>query len=444
MDQFHPTPATTPAPRSEDPRLQKARRLAQSGKLKRAAEVFQAILKSSPNDPDALHFFGIVMQKLNRPNKALAAIKKSLKIAPKNPHALNSLGNVMKLREEYAEAEEAYTAALKLDPINGECLNNLGTIQRRQGRMSEAIISLEEAVRLKPDLAEAYYNLANLYRDEGRRDDALNAFKESFKRGGNWRDPELYAKLLVAYDRRDEAEEMLVEFLNHYPTSKGARHQLSALRGETPVASDEGYVADHFDSFADSFDGVLKGLAYRAPEFVVKAVTDRFGEPAADKVILDLGCGTGLCGPLIAPYKKQMVGIDLSKRMLNRAEKLNCYDALKVAELQQYLHRQTPDSIDAILCADTLVYLGALERTLRGVKKTLKPDGIFVASVEKLADSDEDYVLGIAGRFQHSRTYLERLADENDLTIGSLREEVLRTEAGDPVHGYIVEYRQSD
>lgn len=429
-----------PAANHEDPRLQKAKRLAQSGKLRRSAEIFQAVLKSSPDDPDALHYYGIVLHQLRRPNRALASIKKSLSIAPDNPHALNSLGNVLKERDEYAEAEEVYTSALKLDPVNAQCLNNLGNVQRLQGRTTEAIASLKEAVRLAPDLTEAHFNLANLCYDEGLRDEALSAFQESFKRGGDWRDPVPYAKLLIAHDRRDDAEEMLVEFLKHKPSHNGARHQLSAIRGETPATTDEKHVAREFDSFAKSFDGVLKGLGYRAPELVVKTVAERLGPPAGDQEVLDLGCGTGLCGPLIAPYKANLVGIDLSNGMLERAEKLKCYDSLRAAELQQFLQRHTPDSVDVILCVDTLVYIGALERTLGGVAKTLKPGGIFVASLEKRIEGEGDYALGIFGRFQHSRQYLERLAEENGLTVASLREEVLRKEAGEPVIGYVVEY----
>ncbi len=440
METFQPSSTALPAAKAEDPRLQKAKRLAQSGKLKRAAEIFQAILKSSPTDPDALHYHGIVLLQLDRPNKAMSSIKKSLEIAPENPHALNSLGNLLKLREDYAGAEEAYTSALKADPINGHCLNNLGTVQRLQGRTKEAIGSLEEAVRLAPELAEAHYNLANLYYDEGRHDRALHSYNHSFKLGGNWRDPVFYAKIMIAYDRHDEAEEMLTEFLKHKPNHKGARHQLAAMRGETPKIADEGYVAAHFDAFADSFDGVLKGLEYNAPALITKVVADRLGEPKGDQDILDLGCGTGLCGPFLADYKRNLVGIDLSERMLMQATKLDCYDELHTAELQQFLQKQAPESLDVIVCADTLVYLGALERTLAGVSKALKPGGIFVASVEKLTDNEDDYVLGISGRFQHAKNYIERLANENELTIASLNEAVLRKEGGDPVIGFVAEY----
>ena len=34
--------------------------------------------------------------------------------------------------------------------------------------------------------------------------------------------------------------------------------------------------------------------------------------------VLDLGCGTGLCGPLLRPYARALAGVDLSPQMLER------------------------------------------------------------------------------------------------------------------------------
>ncbi|NIR58985.1 MAG: methyltransferase domain-containing protein, partial [Gammaproteobacteria bacterium] len=49
--------------------------------------------------------------------------------------------------------------------------------------------------------------------------------------------------------------------------------------------------------------------------------------------ILDAGCGTGLCGPLLAPHARTLVGVDLSGGMIAKAEELAVYDELEVAEL---------------------------------------------------------------------------------------------------------------
>ena len=42
--------------------------------------------------------------------------------------------------------------------------------------------------------------------------------------------------------------------------------------------------------------------------------------------ILDAGCGTGLCGPLLKPWARRLVGVDLSGGMLEKARALQLYD----------------------------------------------------------------------------------------------------------------------
>lgn len=423
-------------------RLARATKLAQSGKLKQAAEVLQTALKTAPDDPDLLHIHGLVLHRMGKSERAMASIRKSLRILPDNPHALNNLGNLLKLDDDLAGAEDAYRKALRVDPVNAQCLNNLGTVLRAQGKQDDAIATLREAVGIDPGLAEAHFNLAKLHFQRGEFWDALNAYRDCFRLGGDWADPAFYAKVMIATGNEREAEEMLADFLKVHPDHESARLQLAAMRGETPERASDAYVTEHFDKFAESFDGVLKNLDYRAPELVTDMVKARYGDPAETLDILDLGCGTGLCGPLIAPFKRKLVGIDLSSQMLRRAEKLGCYDRLEKAELQQYLLKQPPESLDVIICADTIVYLGALEKTATGVAAALRPGGSFVASVEKLESADEDYRLALSSRFQHSAAYLERLAGENGLEMASLKEAVLRKESGEPVHGYVFEYRK--
>jgi predicted TPR repeat methyltransferase len=49
--------------------------------------------------------------------------------------------------------------------------------------------------------------------------------------------------------------------------------------------------------------------------------------------VLDAGCGTGLCGTIIAPFACRLVGVDLSEGMLAHAKDKNVYHRLVKAEL---------------------------------------------------------------------------------------------------------------
>ena len=52
---------------------------------------------------------------------------------------------------------------------------------------------------------------------------------------------------------------------------------------------------------------------------------------------LDAGCGTGLCGPLIATCVDHLIGVDLSANMLDQARRHNVYQELIKGELTEYL-----------------------------------------------------------------------------------------------------------
>ena len=53
--------------------------------------------------------------------------------------------------------------------------------------------------------------------------------------------------------------------------------------------------------------------------------------------VLDAGCGTGLCGPLLRPYAKRLVGVDLSSGMLERARA--AVGAAHLRQQRRELHR---------------------------------------------------------------------------------------------------------
>ena len=83
----------------------------------------------------------------------------------------------------------------------------------------------------------------------------------------------------------------------------------------------------------------------------------------ANLMVLDAGCGTGLCGPLLKPYAEILVGVDLSPKMLAKALGRQVYEELIETELVAYLGQRTA-SFDLIVSADTLIYFGELRSFL--------------------------------------------------------------------------------
>jgi predicted TPR repeat methyltransferase len=214
---------------------------------------------------------------------------------------------------------------------------------------------------------------------------------------------------------------------------------LAACSGEgVPARASDAYVEKAFDSFAESFDAKLASLSYRAPALVAAMLAEPGAGASRSLDVLDAGCGTGLCGPLVAPYARRLTGVDLSGGMLTQAQQRHVYDDLAKGELTAYL-RAHEASFDAIVSADTLVYFGPLEEALEAAAVALRPGGRFVFTLEEAtgAEAAAGYALQTHGRYIHTQAYVERLLAGAGLRSDVLHAE-LRMESGVPVAGLVV------
>lgn len=426
-------------------KLQEAISAHQTGDLDTAAPIYKQILEHDPKQADALHFAGLLSHQQGDDDQGIDLIKRSLEVFPGNAGAHNNLGNVYKRAGRADEAIDSYSAALGISPNHADTWNNFGVLLRGADRMDEAEKALRNAVTINTKHAEAWHNLGLLYLFTGHLHAAGDAFETCLDLGTKrWGDPVWHARVLCAIGRRDRALNQMELHLERHPDDPVARHQIAAIKGETVERASDGYVKQHFDSFADSFDEVLGRLEYRAPE-IVAGVVDRLMEgrdPIGD--VVDLGCGTGLCGPLIRSHCKVLTGMDLSEGMLRKAAELKqdnglrVYDHLVEAELVTFLNEAPRDCFGMATCVDTLCYFGPLDQMMTALKPALRPGGIMIATVERCEDLDgPGYMIDQSGRYSHTKPYLEQAAKGAGLNFASVEEVILRKELGKDVHGYV-------
>jgi predicted TPR repeat methyltransferase len=165
----------------------------------------------------------------------------------------------------------------------------------------------------------------------------------------------------------------------------------------------------------------------------------RGGGPVHVRSALDLGCGTGLCGPLVKAIADRVDGVDLSAAMLDKARALGAYDRLEQAELVEHLER-TERRHDLVLAADVFIYVGALESVFSGVQRVLQPGGIFCFSVEQAAD-EVDFELRTSLRYAHSQRYLRRLAAQAGFEMMRLHAQPIREDQRRSIAGLYVYMR---
>ena len=342
---------------------------------------------------------------------------------------------------EFADAEQRYLSALALLPGRASTLINLAATRLRLARPGDALASADAALEAEPDSADALLHRATALAELGRRAEALAAFERLLAiaptHAQAWSSR---GSLLREMNRLDEAAQAFRQAMQHGADVPLHTYYLASVgASDRPPSAPAAYVQHLFDGYADEFDEHLVGqLHYQAHRSLVDGLVRWAPGPYASA--LDLGCGTGLCGPLVRPMVKRLTGVDLSARMLERARGLDVYDTLEHGDVVQFLGR-TDEGYELLLAADVFIYVGALEAVFQGAQRTMTR-GTFCFSVELAAD-DVDYELLPSLRYAHSKPYLLRLAQAHGFEAIAMHGGPVREDQGVSIDGLYVYLRRS-
>lgn len=382
----------------------------QGGRLVEAESAYRRVLRREPANVDALHYLGVLLYHNRQKQAGVDSVRRSLALDPGNPHAWNNLGNMLTVNGDLPGAREAFGSATRLDEGMHAAWYNLGVVHRRLRDADACIECFRRAVALRPDYEAAYESLGMLYYRIGNTALAHAAYRD---------------------------------WLRVSPTNPVARHMAAATAGlgTTPTRADDAYIRATFDAFAESFDENLGKLEYRAPELVAAALQDHAEYQSGEVDVLDAGCGTGLCGPLLRSTARRLVGVDLSKGMIDRARQRTVYDELVIEELCSAM-RARPAAFGVVVSADTLVYFGALEEALAACEVCLRgpPSGLLSFTVEAWPGELEGppYELQASGRYRHTRAYVEGALRASGFHAVQVTPAVLRKELDRDVSGWVV------
>ena len=373
---------------------------------------------------------------------------------PGDFRALNNLGLALEAQGDAEGAEASFRSGLAVAPDAAPIAFNLGRHRHLAGWLDEAESLYRRAIACDPEMAGAHFNLGRLLEERprampageaeaaGREAEAVACYRRSVELDPGGAAPrEGLARALHACGRPDEAIASLHAWLAREPEHALARHLLASLGGaEAPARAPDAYVRATFDRLAADFDRTLARLDYRAPRLCAEMLATIAGEPAGTLRVLDAGCGTGLCGALLKPWSRTLEGIDLSAAMLEQARERLVYDALTEAELTAWLAVHAAHW-DAIVSADTICYLGALEPVLAAAFAALAPAGVLVFTLER-GDDAAAYRLRASGRYAHAEGHVQAAVAAAGFGDVRMQRETLRMEGGAAVEGLVVSGRR--
>jgi predicted TPR repeat methyltransferase len=395
-------------------------------------------VEASAFDAARGHFLqGLADLQAGRLSAAETALRASLALLPGRPSSLSNLAVALLRQGRAAEALPLLDEVLAQEPDAADALGHRGAALNELGRNAEAVATFERLLRADPARPQGWFHLAQALHMQGRLDEAVDAYGRCLhlqpdhalarsQRGG----------ALKALGRLDEARADFEQALALAPEDDAEinRYQLASLgAAEAPPASPRAYVQRLFDDYADGFDQHLVGtLGYVTPnrlQQLLAGLGRRFDSA------LDLGCGTGLCGPLLRPLAQRLTGVDLSPRMLALARQRAVYDALHEAELLAHLHDAGADGHDLIVAADVFVYIGDLAPVFGAVARVLRAGGVFAFSVEA-APAAQAVVLQQSLRYAHGEQALRALADAQGFEVLHDETGALRGDAAHALHGH--------
>ncbi|MFV2058511.1 MAG: tetratricopeptide repeat protein [Thiohalomonadales bacterium] len=413
-----------------------------AGKHREAESLYKKILQDNQSHADSNCMLGTLYAEGGNTNSALKYLLLANNLRDDWYLVKNNLGNVYKMRGDYELAHSYYQQAINLAPENIAAYNNLAIVCKRQQKIGAAIDLYRKAISLKSDFLEAHYNLGKLYSDADDRPNAYACYQRVLEidenyapaynqLGDYYRAEQDHGKAIDCY----QSCLQLLE-IDHL----GVGIKLALLNeGKIPERSPAHLIVDSYESKASTWDSDVKRatMEFLGPQIIKEELDALYTDQASptELRILDLGCGTGLCGDYLAPLSNQLDGVDLSPHMLRIAEQKGQYTHLYCEEIEAYL-QACNTKYELITASGVMIFFGDLNGIHIKIRDCLTAGGLFVFTT--YFSHDDDINIRNNLHFSHSERHLRRCAQQNSLEIMSIREVVHEYDFGAAQKGFVV------
>jgi predicted TPR repeat methyltransferase len=404
-----------------------------------AEDFYKRALRYNPMHLDANYLLGTLYAEQRELAKALKFLRQAAEINPRSHMIQNNLGNIYQLSGQFDKAIDCYRRALGFEPNMPEVHNNLGNIYKNHQQFAEAEACYRRVLLYRPDFVEGYCNLGTVLRSQKKFQEAIESFRKALELSPSFK--EAFEGLGICYSELGEREQAITCFNRYLELDPGdnseVKLQLARLNaGEIPKRYPAAVMLTTYEKKAQNWDADIQrpGKEFLGPKHVREVLEELKLMQAHQLDVLDIGCGTGVCGEYLRACSRHLEGVDLSPHMLAQAQKKGYYDKLECADAIAYM-QGCERTFDLIIASGVLILFGDLLPVFQAAARLLKPGGFFVFTLYR--SESEAVMVRYNLHFAHSAVYVREAAAAAGLQLALLEPKVHEFDLGEPQPGWI-------
>ena len=361
----------------------------QSGEMEIAEKLLVDYIASHPKSAQAHYVLAVIAIYMREFDRAENFLRKTLALDSRHAQANFYLALLLAESGDELAAMDRLLQALSAEPTNLPALLLLGGIFMKMGDKAASEKAFSHVLALSPEHLLAWYSLLELLHSENRGREGiqrLNTAMESFS------------------------------------GSIPLRHLRSLFSGDVPPCAPREFIAAFYSSFVEMFEPwVVAASHVPHVETLLKELYELPQLQGKRHVsLLDLGCGAGVVGEMLADRSVIRVGVDISPHMLKISRRSKHYDVLYDVDIIDYVIG-SETVFDVVVAAGSLRWMGNLQPFFQSVRGVMHKDSILACMLDKEL-STLAYSVANHGRYSHHFSYVNDISQAEGFDLVSHKE----------------------
>ena len=367
-------------------------------------------------------------------------------------------GNALRRKGMYPEAVDAFRQAIAFDPNDVLARSSYASLLFEMGDLVNALNASDAAILVEPEFSDPYLISGDILMELGFPEQAVFPYNKAYEMDENFDLGILVATLYAQNNMPEEAIDIFSDLLSKKPddpvlhfrfgvallyalqngasaemikgTAKNWRekyHDKLFVQEFSQELVDnhvdynplnETSVATLFDSFSEEYD------TERPFEPIVntlkEAIVSKYGE-REDLAIADLGCGTGRYAEVLKPYTSELLGVDFSYKMLDKASGKKAYKQLYQSNFKEFLS-ENRHVFDVLFAVDVLDYTSNLPEAFTSFNMGLKEGGLVLLTLHRNEINGEKEMLYPPFYEIYSEKFIKKVISDAGFDIQSCQE----------------------